>query len=216
LPNGCSEIYRTLKESPQDVSLFATYPARLEDLECDDRTFRSLGTAAIWSKDAYDGILNAFELNLGDCGFGGQPSHLRDSDGDGLPNVWETEGVHGAGDEFIDLPALGADPRHKDIFLWIDAEDGAQLSGQARRILVNAFARAPVSNPDGRSGIRLKVVRRSNLSASESDELKIYKPGTNTVLKPDSAKSSTDSPMSRRLQPLSTIMRYLSTGRLGG
>src|SRR6266545_1073460 len=70
--NGCSEIYKASKDLAQ-VSLFGSFDARLEDLECDDVTFKASGKAAIWSKDAYDGILNAFELNPGDCGFGGFP-----------------------------------------------------------------------------------------------------------------------------------------------
>lgn len=71
--NGCSQIYRADKTTPASTELFGTYPARLEDMECDDLTFASTGKAAIWSKDAYDGVLNAFELNPGDCGFGGRP-----------------------------------------------------------------------------------------------------------------------------------------------
>jgi hypothetical protein len=41
-----------------------------------------------------------------------------DADGDALPDVWEEEGVDGDGDGDIDLdlPAMGADPLHKDIF----------------------------------------------------------------------------------------------------
>ncbi len=72
--DGCSQIYVVDKTQNDAIpQLFASYPARLEDLECDDVTFRSEGKTAIWSKDAYDSVLNAFELNSGDCGFGGLP-----------------------------------------------------------------------------------------------------------------------------------------------
>jgi hypothetical protein len=71
--DGCSEIYRAGKSDPTATQLFGSYPARLEDMECDDLTFKAGGKAAIWSKDAYDAVLNAFELNPGDCGFGGLP-----------------------------------------------------------------------------------------------------------------------------------------------
>jgi GDSL-like Lipase/Acylhydrolase family len=71
--DGCSEIYRAPRGDPTSMTLFGTFGARLEDMECDDITFRTDGKAAVWSKDAYDGVLNAFELNPGDCGFGGQP-----------------------------------------------------------------------------------------------------------------------------------------------
>jgi hypothetical protein len=68
--NGCSEIYKVAKDFSTST-LFATYPARLEDLECDDVTFANSGQTAIWSKDAYDGILNAWQLDPGTCGYGG-------------------------------------------------------------------------------------------------------------------------------------------------
>ena len=71
--NGCSQIYRAAKASNSVPTLFATFPARIEDMECDDITFRAAGKAAIWTKDAYDSTLNAFELNIGDCGYGGLP-----------------------------------------------------------------------------------------------------------------------------------------------
>lgn len=46
----------------------------------------------------------------------------QDSDGDGLPDEWETKGVDTDGDGAIevDLPAMGADPNRKDIFVEID------------------------------------------------------------------------------------------------
>jgi hypothetical protein len=68
--NGCSEIYKVAKDFSAST-LFATYPARLEDLECDDVTFANSRQTAIWSKDAYDGILNAWQLDPGTCGYGG-------------------------------------------------------------------------------------------------------------------------------------------------
>lgn len=70
--NGCSEIYALPKDFSSS-SLFASFPARLEDLECDDVTFASQGVGAIWSIDAYDRVINAWEIPLGLCGFGGQP-----------------------------------------------------------------------------------------------------------------------------------------------
>lgn len=68
--NGCSEIYEIAKDFSSSV-LFAQFPARLEDLECDNITFESQGKAAIWSTDAYDNILNAWEIPTGSCLFGG-------------------------------------------------------------------------------------------------------------------------------------------------
>lgn len=99
---------------------------------------------------------------------------LTDSDGDGLPDEWEINGIDG-----IDLPAMGADPYRKDLFVdayWMERpatngflfwkgkpavsfrpKDGAL---EQARI---AFANAPTTDPypnDGReikAGIHLHV-----------------------------------------------------------
>lgn len=89
--NGCSEIYEVAKDFSSST-LFASFPARLEDLECDGKTFGPT-KGAIWSQDAYDRILNAWEIPPGACEFGGgvegpfdspSCSDGRDNDGDGL------------------------------------------------------------------------------------------------------------------------------------
>ncbi len=96
-----------------------------------------------------------------------------DSDGDGLWDDWEQFGIDTDGDGTIDLdlPALGADPMHKDLFLEIDFMDctvagsdcaagdthNHQPKAAAVAAVVQAFADAPVSNPDGINGIDLHV-----------------------------------------------------------
>ena len=96
-----------------------------------------------------------------------------DSDGDGLSDDWETHGIDVDGDRVVDLdlPALGADPRHKDVFVEIDYMDCAVAGGDcaspadhthrpkdaAIAAVAQAFANAPLSNPDGAPGIRLHV-----------------------------------------------------------
>jgi dipeptidyl aminopeptidase/acylaminoacyl peptidase len=82
-----------------------------------------------------------------------------DRDGDGLLDAWETSGidVDGDGTVDLDLPAMGADPSHKDIFLEIDHMVGHELSDAAVALVVDAFAAAPVTNPDGASGVTLHV-----------------------------------------------------------
>jgi hypothetical protein len=86
-----------------------------------------------------------------------------DQDGDGLLDVWETEGldVNGDGAIDLDLPALHANPRHKDLFLEIDYMADARHSDRpdprAVQRVIDAFAQAPVENPDGTNGITLHV-----------------------------------------------------------
>lgn len=99
---------------------------------------------------------------------------LDDTDEDGLPDDWEENGVDVDEDGAIDLdlPALGANPLRKDIFLEIDfmAEEErcvfnvCQAVGhnhgperEALERVIEAFARAPVDNPDGTTGIRLHI-----------------------------------------------------------
>lgn len=89
-----------------------------------------------------------------------------DNDGDGLCNDWELYGHNG-----VDLPAMGADPNHIDIFVEIDymVDPGFCVGGvcvfghshkpkpEAIAKVVQAFKDAPVSNPDGIHGINLHV-----------------------------------------------------------
>jgi hypothetical protein len=96
-----------------------------------------------------------------------------DADGDGLWDDWEQSGIDtdGNGTVDLDLPALGADPQRKDIFLEVDFMQCAVAGGDcaggdghshgpkaaAVQATVDAFANAPVSNPDGSTGIDLHV-----------------------------------------------------------
>lgn len=92
-----------------------------------------------------------------------------DDDEDGLMDHWETEGVDvdGDGNVELDLPALGANPQHKDIFLEVDWT-ADRVRGGARpwtnrfppytaQGMAEMFRLAPVGNPDGTNGITLHV-----------------------------------------------------------
>ncbi len=125
---------------------------------------------------------NAFEMswedqaNLGDADFNDFVATIRvdgDADGDGLWDDWETVGIDTDGDGVIDfnLPALGANPNHKDLFVEIDYMDCAVAGGDcsggdthshkpkaaAIAAVIAAFANANVTNPDGINGITLHV-----------------------------------------------------------
>jgi len=88
---------------------------------------------------------------------------LMDSDGDGLFDVWETDGILGCNDEMVlNLPELGADPNHKDIFVELDWITGSPPSAAQLALVQDAFAQAPVNaggvnNPDGLPGINLWI-----------------------------------------------------------
>lgn len=79
-----------------------------------------------------------------------------DSDKDGLPDKWETDGVW-VNNRFLDLPALGADKDHKDLFVRYDYQAGYKPAEKTLQYLVEMFAAAPLPNPKGGSGIALHI-----------------------------------------------------------
>lgn len=114
--------------------------------------------------------------NLGDMDFNDFIAVVRidmDTDGDGLWDDWEMFGIDTDGDGVIDLdlPAMGANPMRKDVFLEIDFMDCAVAGGDcaagdththrpkaaAVNAVIQAFANANVTNPDGSTGITLHV-----------------------------------------------------------
>lgn len=75
-----------------------------------------------------------------------------DTDHDGLLDGWEVKGEGG-----IDLPALGASPKHKDCIVYLqrnEATNGAAAGAEIERA-VKYWASLPNSNPDGKTGIHL-------------------------------------------------------------
>lgn len=108
---------------------------------------------------------------------------LGDSDGDGINDIWETGAIDidCDGNNDFNLQSLGTDyrgnpivpsPDHIDIFVEVDYFDCNQPGGdcppgdghthqpivEALDIAVQAFANAPVNNPDGEEGINLWVI----------------------------------------------------------
>jgi hypothetical protein len=101
---------------------------------------------------------------------------VADADGDGLPDEWEKKGItiNNAGEisigntgngYFLDLPQMGANPMHKDIFIHVDwlgpdpsvPDSDFKPTPRAIQLVVDAFAIAPLSNPDGKDGATLHV-----------------------------------------------------------
>jgi uncharacterized repeat protein (TIGR01451 family) len=122
-----------------------------------------------------------------------------DADGDGLLDVWETEGLDADGDGTIDvdLPAFGADPMHKDLFIELDwmtgvgcespLDDSEDCLGRSDiEEVKEAFAAAPIDagtnasaldagvdaalNPDGTPGINVWIDTGDLTDANASED----------------------------------------------
>ena len=92
-------------------------------------------------------------------------TYSADLDGDRLLNGWELHGYDSNDDGIpeVDLPTLGASYRHKDIFVEMDymvradATFGIGPNQTVLNEIVASFAAAPVTNPDGVTGITIHL-----------------------------------------------------------
>jgi hypothetical protein len=82
-----------------------------------------------------------------------------DTDMDGLWDGWETNITNG-----VDLRSLGASPLHKDIFVEMDymtrasATNSLGSNSNVLQKIEQAFADAPVNNPDNKPGINIHLI----------------------------------------------------------
>jgi Bacterial TSP3 repeat len=113
---------------------------------------RGMATSSATDSDG-DGLSDSEETLLG------SDPVVADTDGDALLDGWEVNGVNG-----IDLAALGASARHKDIFVEMDfmvrasATNGLGPNAAVLDAIREAFATAPVANPDGSTGINIHLI----------------------------------------------------------
>jgi beta-lactam-binding protein with PASTA domain len=114
-----------------------------------------VGEANVVPFNQTTGQLRAFLLNPPCMNEGG------DTDGDGLCDNWEQKGYTASDGTFVDLPAMGASPYHKDVFVHVDYMVAASHTHKpklpAMKGLIQIFADAPVQNPDDNTGIALHI-----------------------------------------------------------
>lgn len=66
-----------------------------------------------------------------------------DDDGDGIPDFWETNGVWTSAG-YLDLEEAGARTGRRDLFIYMDYEDGHQLPSEVFDYVKSAFVNAPI------------------------------------------------------------------------
>lgn len=159
----------------------------------------------------------------------------KDSDGDGLKDHWEIFGYDHDNDCQIDvdLPAMGASPLHKDLFVEVDYMMGRTCtdpicpsfalrpSAAALNKVIRAFSESPVSNPDGNTGITLHIDNGPNslmnpLTGEYWGDLSESNPMTLVDIAPPSESSFTER-KSEYFEPVRyPIFRYLITANKVG
>lgn len=94
-----------------------------------------------------------------------------DSDGDGLLDTWEQNGydVDGDGAVDVDLPALGANPLRKDLFVEVDWMAAAAPNNAIWTAIELAFDNAPILNSDGSQGIAVHIDRGAGTGGGGGD-----------------------------------------------
>jgi uncharacterized membrane protein len=119
-------------------------------------------------------IVGSIAINGATRGFILKPVD-QDSDGDGLLDSWELNGIpyedsDGVTQHFM-LP--DADPMHKDLYVEVDLMSTMSFPDEAIERVVFAFETSPVTNPDGVDGVTLHVLRDetdlSHLSVWQTD-----------------------------------------------
>jgi beta propeller repeat protein len=165
-------VYVFGKRSPLasgDPSISGVYLAKYDDMG-DLKWTRTIGSgsetpAVIRIGDFGDMVIAGHTSSGfgGNVNAGGRDAFItryegedRDTDGDGLLDKWETKGLT-LGGVFVDLPAMGADPNKKDIFVEVDWMPTKKPKKAAIDKVIKAFAEAPVDNPNGTRGINLHV-----------------------------------------------------------
>ncbi len=87
-----------------------------------------------------------------------------DRDGDGIRDEWEISGIDIDDDGLtdVDLPSMGADPDHKDLFVELDWMGGFEPTADWVAAVKHAFAVAPVEA----GGLRIQTAFRASTSGS--------------------------------------------------
>ena len=100
-----------------------------------------------------NGVITTAGQQLADCVITNR--FLADADGDGIPNTWETNGIDINNDGTIDFRLPGANPNHKNLYIETDYMNDHRPFVGGIESVKTALRNAPVTNPDGATGVTL-------------------------------------------------------------
>lgn len=185
------------------------------------------GRVHVYSNDPTDndgdGLGYGLEQELGTCDtasgtFCSGVHDLQDTDRDGLPDGAEVFGIDGSSPQ--ELPAWGADPLHKDVFVELDYHDDFTTSpftesdAVAAQATFNVGDAADLVNPDGLDGVRLHIDAGVNPANANNNTLIGDWGGANQV--PDTVNYGS-APNTYRNPARAGVFRYgLMTNGSGG
>ena len=119
------------------------------------------------TRAARTALASAALLVLGTVAAPAANAYNPDIDGDGIPNTWEMKGYDADGDGKIDVnyPAMGANPLKKDIFVEMDYMPDLLASEDELDRITEIYAKLPIRNPNGTTGINIHLDAGSARSA---------------------------------------------------
>ena len=119
------------------------------------------------TRAARTALASAALLVLGTVAAPAANAYNPDIDGDGIPNTWEMKGYDADGDGKIDVdyPAMGANPLKKDIFVEMDYMPDLLASEDELDRITEIYAKLPIRNPNGTTGINIHLDAGSTRSA---------------------------------------------------
>ena len=112
-------------------------------------------------------LASAALLVLGTVAAPAANAYNPDIDGDGIPNTWEMKGYDADGDGKVDVdyPGMGANPLKKDIFVEMDYMPDLLASEDELDRITEIYAKLPIRNPNGTTGINIHLDAGSARSA---------------------------------------------------
>ena len=164
MPASGQEALQLVYSRPGYRSVNVYHTPKYEDVTQDGKNYQISGVqtvylCALFAPDADgDGICDAAESRYGTS------VTSSDTDGDSISDFAELYGYGG-----VDLRYFGANPKKKDVFVEMDYYPNLRPLQAALDRVTAAFAAAPVSNPDGSTGIALHLVVNQQVAAADAD-----------------------------------------------